>query len=174
MMPVALSGKKGAGRVTRIDDADWPLVKDHRWRLLEKAATATRRGRGPYAQTSVRSDDGRWVTVLMHTMLTGWPQVDHIDHDGLNNQRSNLRPATAAQNQQNRRRRIGNSSRYKGVCRFRHTKWMARISINGTQRHLGLFATEEEAALAYNAAALEAYGEYAHLNQVEAGEAQAA
>jgi hypothetical protein len=104
----------------------------------------------------------------MHKLITGWPQTDHINHDGLDNRRGNLRPVTTIQNQQNRRPRAIASSKYKGVCRHRDRKWLARICINGTQYHLGLFVTEEDAALAYNAAALEAFGEYAYLNQIEA------
>jgi hypothetical protein len=94
--------------------------------------------------------------------------TDHINHDGLDNRRSNLRPVTPAQSAANRRPQIGSSSRYKGVqWSTRGRKWSAVINVAGRRRYLGLFVDEEEAALAYNAAVLEAYGDYAWLNPVE-------
>jgi hypothetical protein len=169
MMTVALSGKRAAGRVALIDDEDWPLVAPHLWWVLE----FERKGRraGPYAYSKLIRDDGSQVPLYMHKLITGYPMTDHIDHDGLNNQRSNLRPATRSQNQQNRRSRTGTSS-FKGVHWVTAARrWRAAICINGTTRHLGHFASEEEAALAYNAAALQAFGAYACLNPVGGGPA---
>lgn len=167
MMAIALSGKKGAGRVALIDDEDWPLVGGRKWHLFEYPSAPGRRNKGPYAITSMCSD-GKPTTMLMHTAITGWPRTDHEDHDGLNNQRYNLRSATSAQNQHNRRPNIKSSSRYKGVCWIRRDRrWQVAIGINGAQRYLGYFTSEEEAALAYNAAALELYGAYACLNHID-------
>ena len=76
-----------------------------------------------------------------------------------------LRPATDSQNLQNTRKRAGASSAYKGVSWDRvNRKWLARICIKGTERNLGRHATEQAAALAYDAAARTAFGEYAFLN----------
>jgi hypothetical protein len=101
----------------------------------------------------------------MHKMLTGWPQTDHIDHNGLNNQRSNLRPATGGRNLQNARKRAGASSVHKGVSwDSSHSKWLARICVDGHQRFLGYCLSEEDAARAYDSAAREAFGAYACLN----------
>lgn len=166
MKEIPLVGKKGAGRVALVDDEDYELVMQYRWRLLE----SRRQGRlniVPYAITEVRRD-GRRTSQLMHSMITGWPLVDHFDHDGLNNRRWNLRPATGSQNSANSRVYLkAKSSRFKGVTWYRRNrKWGARICVNGTHRHLGLFTSEEDAALAYNAAALKAFGEYAFPNQV--------
>ena len=99
----------------------------------------------------------------MHMLITGYPLTDHRNGDGLDNQRHNLRPATNSQNNHNRGPAIGRSSSYKGVhwhkgCR----KWQASIRIDGKRRHLGLFASEEDAARAYAEAALEVQGEYAY------------
>jgi hypothetical protein len=95
--------------------------------------------------------------------------VDHIDHNGLNNQRSNLRVCTQMQNMANKRiSKDKVTSAYKGVYPCAKRKWQVRIEKDGKDRHLGVFATPEEAALAYNAAALEAWGEYAFLNEVGA------
>lgn len=156
MKTIPLGGMKAAGRVALIDDEDYELVAKHRWHVFE----VQRNGRtnGPYARTG---------HIFMHTMLSGWPRVDHIDHDGLNNQRSNLRPATATQNKANQRPRLDSKvSAYKGVFRTRkgRRRWGARIRIAGSHADLGYFDSPEEAARAYDAAALKAWGEYAFLN----------
>lgn len=125
---------------------------------------------GPYATRSYRVD-GRVTTQSMHRLLIpDVPEVDHKDGDGLNNQRSNLRAATSAQNQANKRSilSVGGrpaSSRFKGLCWFaRHQKWQVNIRVDKKRRFLGYFADEIEAALAYDAAAREAWGEFAWLN----------
>ena len=166
MKTVPLIGKRAAGRVALIDDKDWPLVTGHAWRVLEYERNGKKKG--PYALTDTGSGDGRLVTMYMHKLITGYPMTDHIDHDGLNNQRFNLRPATHAQNLHNQRLRNGTSSRYKGVCwHGRCHKWQAGLTIDSRYIYLGLYAREEEAALAYNTAALEAFGAYAYLNPVD-------
>jgi hypothetical protein len=86
-------------------------------------------------------------------------QVDHIDGDGLNNRRSNLRVATKQQNNWNVKR----DGRLKGVYPS-GTRWAARINLNGKEIHLGVHATIEEAAHVYDAAAIHYFGEYACLN----------
>jgi hypothetical protein len=169
MKAVPLVGTKAAGRLASVDDAEYDLVMRHPWQVLEFTPRRGRRVAGPYAMATIRKADGHRTVILMHTLITGWPLVDHKDHDGLNNQRSNLRPATHAQNMANRRSVLGSSSTHKGVRwrRDRH-KWRAEITVRGVTRNLGHFADEEEAALAYNAAALEAFGEFACLNLVQA------
>lgn len=93
--------------------------------------------------------------------------VDHIDGDGLNNCRSNLRVATAAGNARNRRK-SQRSPGYKGVMYDPKGKrhWRAYIRCDGKKRHLGSFATAQEAAMAYNRAAITLFGEFARLNEV--------
>ena len=162
MMTVPLYGVKAAGRVALVDDADYDLVMQHRWNVLEQERPGNQRKMGPYA-TSNLPDYG--TTILMHKLLTGWPGTDHIDHDGLNNQRYNLRQATGSQQLQNARKRAGASSVFKGVSWDpANGKWLVRICVSGRQRNLGRHASETDAALAYDAAALEAFGEYAYLN----------
>jgi hypothetical protein len=163
MRTIPLHGRLAAGRVALVDDEDYELVSQHRWFIDQ----ASRPGRdsGPYAQANVRHPDGRRTPIGMHSMITGWPQTDHANHDGLDNQRANLRPATGSQNNANQRKRLGCSSSFKGVYLHRLTrKWMAYISVDGQRRYLGLFVAEGDAARAYDAAALAAWGEYANLN----------
>ena len=161
MMTVPLHGRIAAGRVALVDDEDYELVMQYRWNVFEE----TRNGllHGPYAITS-RTVAGKPRNMRMHQLLTDWPRTDHINHDGLDNQRHNLRPATGAQNQWNARSGSG-TSKYKGVnWDRRYGKWRAVIRPAGRQQHLGYFASEEAAARAYDAAALEIGGEYAYIN----------
>jgi hypothetical protein len=99
-------------------------------------------------------------------------QADHIDGNGLNNRRSNLRVASPNQNQHNRRA-VGGRSKYKGVDRPRSGRWRASIRNNTTVHPLGFYDTEEEAARAYDLAARVMHGEFGRLNFPEPGERQA-
>lgn len=96
-------------------------------------------------------------------------QIDHIDRNGLNNLESNLRFSTQSQNMHNTGLQSNNTHGVKGVCFHRRCvsrPWSARIHINKKSISLGYFATKEEAALAYNKAALELLGEFAVLNKL--------
>ena len=109
----------------------------------------------PYA----RSGDG----VYLHQRLMGMEKgVDHINGDGLDNRRKNLRSCSAQQNVANRRKSLGKSSRFKGVCKYR-TGWRAVIR-HGKPIWLGVYSTEVEAAKVYDAAATELFGEFALTN----------
>lgn len=110
--------------------------------------------------------------VLLHRLFTDAPKgmlVDHINHNTLDNRQENLRLCTRSQNMWNRKRACG-VSKYKGVVRYQHRArglWGAAIVLNNQRMHLGTFEKEEDAALAYNMKALELFGEYACLNEVE-------
>ena len=99
-----------------------------------------------------------------------WPNgdLDHRDTDKLHNRIGNLRPATQSQNQANRGKREGNcSSEYKGVSWNRRSRqWHSYILVRRKRIHLGYFEDETEAAQAYNAAAVQHFGEYARVNKV--------
>jgi hypothetical protein len=101
----------------------------------------------------------------MHQLIAGHARTDHRNNYGLDNQRHNLRPVTSAQNGQNGPPNMGSVSRYKGVSWHRRCgKWQVHITADGKRRGAGYFTDETEAARAYDAAAREAYGEYAYLN----------
>jgi hypothetical protein len=160
MKTVPLYGKVAAGRVALVDDEDFDLVMQYRWTVQERISP---RGAtwGPYAKATVPG--GGKIVVFMHKLITGYPITDHRNGYGLDNRRSNLRPATALQNSHNTRPYAGHSSRFKGVTWHKHTKkWAAQIRINGKNRYLGLFVSEEEAAHAYTEASLAVQGEYAY------------
>jgi hypothetical protein len=143
------------GLAAEIDDADMPVVGRYKW-------CAHRIGARCYAATTI---DGK--TVHMHRLLVGVPEkfVDHRDGDGLNNRRANLRVCTARENTLNSRKRLGGTSRYRGVYAYRG-KWSARIVCHGRTYFLGLHPSEKAAALAYNRAARKLFGEFARLNEV--------
>lgn len=107
--------------------------------------------------------------VKLHRLITNAQKgqfVDHIDGNPLNNTISNLRLCQKQQNEFNTKIRSDNKSGYKGVCLMRNGKYRAYINLNGIQHNLGVFATKEEAARAYNSKAKILFGEYARLNTV--------
>jgi hypothetical protein len=144
------------GYQATVDDDDLPFVAGFKWRAQIMPTTV-------YA---VRQEGGRATrrVIYLHGFLTGWPRVDHIDCDGLNNRRSNLRAATQQENLRNTRKRAGTTSQYKGVWLHAPGRWRAAINIDGVKRYLGLYRSETEAAVAYDTAARELFGEFARLN----------
>lgn len=147
----------GSGRVALVDAADAPLLAGRRWALRNPTKPA-------YSSYVVGTVDG--VTVLLHRVLMDYPEqkVDHINGDGLDNRRANLRLATNSQNGANRPRTSGRGrSQYRGVS-ARGGKWTAQIRVDGRIRNLGTFTTEREAAEAYDVAAIAAWGEFATPN----------
>ena len=142
------------GFVALIDDEDAPLVSQYQWRV-------DRRSRINYAKSGSES-------IYMHRLLLCPPPsfiVDHVDRDGLNNTRANLRLATLRQNAQNMLSRTGRSV-FKGVYWFPKTQqWQAQIKPPHQKRHtIGYFGSPEEAARAYDQAARRHFGEFARVN----------
>lgn len=150
------------GKQVFVDDEDYEYLSEMNW-------TTTK---GGYASMTLQNNYVR-TSFLMHRLIMKQPtnkQIDHIDGNRLNNQKSNLRLATNAQNQMNRKKGSGCYSIYKGVCFMKHWKlkkpWCAYIKFNGKRKHLGCFKTQKEAALAYNQAASSLFKEYAKLNPI--------
>lgn len=143
------------------DAADAELIESRTWHVTAVPAVPGRF----YAQSSFRKPGGKVGTVQMHILLMGRPGVDHIDANGLNNRRANLRFATPAQNAANQLPSKGGTSRYKGVAWIsRRRQWVAQIKVDGRQTHIGYFTDEKAAAEAYDSAALAAFGEFARPN----------
>jgi hypothetical protein len=139
-----------------VDDEDVEMLSSIVWRRQINKRKVYARG---------RTVDGK--PVLMHRLIMGNPDcdVDHINGDGLDNRRENLRLATRRQNNGNQTKTRG-TSRFKGVSWSKHvSKWVARCNMStGDYRHLGCFSDEEAAARAYDAAAEVAFGEFALTN----------
>ena len=143
-----------------IDASDVHLVEGFNWCAVVRRYTV-------YAVRGERSAERAGASrrnISLHRVIVGGPdglQVDHCDGNGLNNRRCNLRVATAAQNQQNARKRSDNTTGLKGVdWHKRDRKWRARIVANGKRKHLGLYHTAEEAYAAYCAASEKYHKEF--------------
>lgn len=144
------------GKVAIIDTVDAEFVLSRNWRADAYGYVITGGGRN------------KRPTYKLHRILMDAPsgvEVDHINRNKLNNRRCNLRLVTHAENSRNLEKRPSNTSGYKGVTWYkRHQKWRAYIRVNYRQLTIGHYPTPEEAALAYDAAAREHFGEFAHLN----------
>jgi AP2 domain/HNH endonuclease len=157
------------GKVALIDDEDLPLIADYKWSA--SSGSAKRRGAHCYSRATLPGIGPRQRWVLMHRLLLKpepGQQVDHVNGDGLDNRRSNLRLCLHRQNQFNQRKqRRKTSSAFKGVRFCKQTgRWAAVIKIHGRNVWLRRHDTERDAALAYNAAAKRLFGEFANLNEV--------
>jgi hypothetical protein len=155
------------GKFAKVDDEDYDFLMQWKW----------------YARLS----DGNWYAtrtlkgIKMHRVIMNCPEDKLVDHkfgDTLDNQKTNLRICTQEQNAQNRSKQVGNyTSRYMGV--YKHTaryfskksqewiiysRWKAEMTMNNKKKSLGYFHTEEEAAIAFNTAALAHRGEFSKLN----------
>lgn len=145
------------GFFTKVDISDLPLLDGWNWCAQKSNADLV------YARAS-RVVDGRNKGVLLHRFLLDAPKdrhVDHINGDGLDNRRSNLRLATHSQNLWNQRRRKDNRSGLKGASFIKkYGRWQAQIKTFGKKKHLGYFDTAEEAHAAYCTAAEIYHREY--------------
>lgn len=152
-------------KIALVDDSDFDWLSKLSWRATRTCPSGIERW---YAIHTI-GHKGR--TIYMHREIMirrGFSPdslFDHKDGDGLNNQFSNLRPCSAAQNMQNRRKEPGLSSRCKGVYwHKRDKKWMARLQHNRKYLFLGYFKDEEQAGRAYDDSARIHFGEFAKLN----------
>ena len=156
---IPLVGTKGAGRFALVNEDDLQCVNLHRWSLLVPNPDCPH---GAYAQAWIIDKHGVKRRMTLHRFLMDalpGQLVDHINGDGLDNRRSNLRLVSPEQNQRNRRSRNGRA--YKGITRTPSGQWRARIEVEGRSRHLGVFETPEEASFAHHKASVELFGSYA-------------
>lgn len=149
------------GMVALVDDEDYERLARHKWCAIKK----TRRW---YAVTSEYLGNRRSKIVYMHHVILGRPsknhEVDHVNGNGCDNQRLNLRWATRCQQMSNVATRGRNKSGLKGVHAHSARRWRAQIKNAGKTEHIGLFTSPEDAAKAYDERARELFGEFAWLN----------
>lgn len=144
-----------------IDDL-YILDSIHRW-------GASKHGDRYYAHSS-RTIEKKRITYCLHRLITTCPEgmyVDHINGDTLDNTKSNLRICTNKENCRNTKLSKNSTSGYKGVSCYkkdRNKKWIAKIMVDYKTINLGYFWTKEEAAYAYNLAAVKYHGDFARLN----------
>jgi hypothetical protein len=145
----------------KVDERDYDELAQFNWTYGTGGGYVTRQ------IPCMRNGERAQKLAYMHRVIMQTPAgmvTDHINHDTLDNRRSNLRVCTRAENSRNQSKYLGaKASAYKGVKRttgVRRESWEARVRKN----YLGCYATEEEAALAYDRAAEAMYGEFACLN----------
>lgn len=146
-----------SGDLLLFDEVDRAFVERYRWYADRGHSTL-------YAKTNVLGENGRRTTAYLHRLLLSAPKglvVDHINHNGLDNRRGNLRLGTQGQNLANLQSLARNTSGARGVAWDKSiNRWRARINIGGRQHFLGTYKEFDEAREAYNRAAIAAWGKW--------------
>ena len=147
------------GKFAVVDNEDFKWLNKHKW-------CAHKRGNTWYAERG-KQINGKVKMLLMHREILkpkNKEQIDHINGNGLDNRKNNLRFCTVSQNKMNTNCQYG-TSKYKGVYWDKNKKkWRACMGLNNKKIFLGTFQIEKDAAKAYNTAAKANYGEFAKLN----------
>lgn len=151
------------GKFALVDDEDYDFLMQWKWHFNPAGAG--------YAKRTISLGDGKFKCIQMHRLLLNVGvgiSIDHIDRNGLNNQRINLRIANQSENMRNRESFKKSTSKFKGVYwKKSNKKWVAEINFNKEKKYLGIFSSEIEAALAYNKAAIELFGDFSILNIID-------
>src|SRR5258708_5074163 len=151
---------------TIVDDENFDFLSQWKW------FCHTDKHGNLYAQRTqwIKGSKGKSNKIYMHRLIMEAPknkEVDHIDGNGLNNVLSNLRLYYKKQNLFNSKPHKNSLSKFKGVTKFpNNKKWIAQICINHKTRNLGSYDNENQAALAYNQAAKQFFGQFAYLNKI--------
>ena len=156
-MEIQINSRKYGAHTLIIDDSDYEAVSKHKWWVQYQAD----KRRLHAVCTKVKRK-----YLALHTYLTGYKITDHVNGNVLDNRRENLRNCTIAENSRNRKISLINKSGYKGVIRFRG-KWRATITVNNICIFISDYDSKEDAAKAYNQAAIKYHGEFARLNIIE-------
>lgn len=155
-----------SGHTVIIDDCDVSLVTDTKWRYYAKCRKWYVVRPPLYGKYKREQYLHRLIAVAASGQI-----VDHINGDTLDNRRENLRIVNVTQNARNRQKqKKPTASRFKGVCfdkRHKSRPWLASIRTDHGRKHLGQFATEHEAAKAYDAASQEFHGAFGSRNSVK-------
>jgi len=147
------------GKKTVVDDHIYPLVKDYKW-YPHKSST-----NNYYARATIKGKK-----VLLHRLITECKKefvIDHINGNGLDNRKKNLRMCLQKENMRNQKTNSRNTSGYKGVYyRKDRKKWTAQIRVNKRHKFLGYFDNKIDAAKSYNRASILYHKEFSKLNNV--------
>ncbi|MFI5404913.1 MAG: endonuclease [Nitrososphaerales archaeon] len=142
-----------------VDDEDYDYLMQWKWYVYKNKIKTHW-----YAE---RTDPNK-THIKMHRLIMNTPDgmvVDHINQDGLDNQKMNLRNCFQRENVKNKKSAYNSTSKYLGVIKYVNG-WRSNIRINNKQNHLGCFNNELDAARAYNEAAIKHHGEFANLNVI--------
>ncbi len=161
-MVIVINSPKYGRKELLFDEEDFTLVIQHNWHLKPE------RNGNFYAHTNFWRDGKRTGGSIHRHLCPEWKMIDHINGNGLDNRRCNLRESSYKENCKNKKKRNSTtSSKYKGISWItRNKRWMAGIMVNYKKIHLGYWKDELAAATAYNIAARKYHGASAFLNDI--------
>ena len=149
------------GRFALVDDYDFIWLNKFKW--------YAHKGHNTFYAIRTPLKDGKQITIRMHRAIMNaceGEMIDHENHNGLDNQKHNLRFCTRSQNSCNKINSNRGISKYKGVYYIEKTKkWKGCIRTNKILKYFGMFTTELEAAIIYNILARRYHGDFAYTNK---------
>ena len=155
------------GLFAQADDEDFEELNKYKWHAYKKPSQSDNL---TYARRNTKSVKGEKRTIIsMHRQIMKVTDpkthIDHMDHNGLNCQKSNMRLCVGSENVKNTSSHRNSTSKYLGVSWDKARKrWLAVISANGKHKYIGVFVSEEDAARARDEFARKLHGEFANLN----------
>ena len=161
-IPLSTQGKKKGQFECIVDNSDYKSLCKNKWSVRPGHKTN-------YAYKTIKINVKRSTITMHQIIMSSKPgeQIDHINGNGLDNRRKNLRICTASQNRMNRGLQINNQSGAKGVDWMpKRNKWRARIQVGGKQIHLGVFKNKIDAIKKYNSVVVKIHKEFAVKNKL--------